>query len=710
MTDEVLEPSLGDATRPALAESPADPQSADGMRGAHGGAPVSGQGEEESAQAHSPRATRRGASSASAGPHAPVEPAVPQPQAPPTVPQARATGGQLSSISITPQTGDDCGQCAMCADKPRFGGPGIKRKACLAKRSGAAMRAPVVIESVVKAPALATPALATPRHAEDGGENSAQLSSQAASTGLSAGAAASSGGAATLGDASLEVSHPGAGGRERNDRYANLRERVLRKEYGLRKRGAEAGEQILSEPAIMSAPADAPSQQQPDAEMMLPALSEQSTNGSDAACQECDTCEEEAQKPAGSLMEPAASSTPAAASAGPSKEADDFEAVKLVGMGLDEEEEGAVPDDSPRPPLNELLIYKNGVPCTPQLKTPEIEALASGGALGMSPLSEFANLLEMTPRLPVSEQGGAHPNGAAGPSSGGSYSPLWQLASLMERTPRLPPAEGGASAAAKPAPAQQPAALDAPADPEELGDALLNGGLESPAPGDTPGSAGQLRRDLTRALLQAGALASPHPSLEGGAPSDSTSAMMPPPPPVSKGQLGLKARKRKLEADLGIGGGGLEEHLGANLAEADGEERLMLRELLEGDSLGLPLADSLRPPLKRSKPKNKEKGKPQRCRCDRSGCLKRYCVCFAAGARRGNKSLPPSPPCLRPPPLTVRSLPLLLRQRVHQRRVQVQGVRERRHDDGAAAEARGGRRRDAKEEGQRLPVAIRRRR
>ena len=26
-----------------------------------------------------------------------------------------------------------------------------------------------------------------------------------------------------------------------------------------------------------------------------------------------------------------------------------------------------------------------------------------------------------------------------------------------------------------------------------------------------------------------------------------------------------------------------------------------------------------------------EKGKPTRCRCDRSGCLKRYCVCFAGG-------------------------------------------------------------------------------
>lgn len=39
-------------------------------------------------------------------------------------------------------------------------------------------------------------------------------------------------------------------------------------------------------------------------------------------------------------------------------------------------------------------------PCTPMLKTPELEEVAADGALGMSPLSEFASLLDMTPRLP----------------------------------------------------------------------------------------------------------------------------------------------------------------------------------------------------------------------------------------------------------------------------------------------------------------------
>ena len=28
---------------------------------------------------------------------------------------------------------DDCGQCAACADKPRFGGRGTKKKACVAR-------------------------------------------------------------------------------------------------------------------------------------------------------------------------------------------------------------------------------------------------------------------------------------------------------------------------------------------------------------------------------------------------------------------------------------------------------------------------------------------------------------------------------------------------------------------------------------------------
>ena len=68
----------------------------------------------------------------------------------PQAPAERPTAERPNNPSqhVTPQTSDDCGQCAMCLDKPRFGGPGIKRKGCLAKRNGgAALRAPVAIES-----------------------------------------------------------------------------------------------------------------------------------------------------------------------------------------------------------------------------------------------------------------------------------------------------------------------------------------------------------------------------------------------------------------------------------------------------------------------------------------------------------------------------------------------------------------------------------
>ena len=77
-------------------------------------------------------------------------------------------------VHITPQTGEDCGTCLMCLDKPRFGGPGIKRRGCLAKLNTAAgLRPPAVIESVVKAPALGTPELAT--RSDEGAANSASM-------------------------------------------------------------------------------------------------------------------------------------------------------------------------------------------------------------------------------------------------------------------------------------------------------------------------------------------------------------------------------------------------------------------------------------------------------------------------------------------------------------------------------------------------------
>jgi len=162
----------------------------------------------------------------------------------------------------------------------------------------------------------------------------------------------------------------------------------------------------------------------------------------------------------------------------------------------------------------------------------------------------------------------------------------------------------------------------------ELKDVLLSGGLESPSPRAC--SDQQLRRDLSRALLQATTLQSP----------GQKESMPPPPVPEessnqANGQNG-KARKRKLEEDLGseessTGVSGMFDMLGP---VAVGEERMMLKDLLADDTLGLLQGRSKSTGGARSrgsKLKDKEKGKPNRCRCDRSGCLKRYCVCFAAG-------------------------------------------------------------------------------
>ena len=163
-----------------------------------------------------------------------------------------------------------------------------------------------------------------------------------------------------------------------------------------------------------------------------------------------------------------------------------------------------------------------------------------------------------------------------------------------------------------------------------LTQALLAGGLDSPrsTADDTPG---QLKNDLRHALQAAQTLASPH------------RPMGPPPLPLSFGGgahlYNSKARKRKLEHEMDdkekreydeeFDDGrddveGMFDTLGVH-EDGDG---IRVTDLLDADLL----APRRRPSGSRSKTKEKEKGKPTRCRCDRSGCLKRYCVCFAAGS------------------------------------------------------------------------------
>jgi hypothetical protein len=56
--------------------------------------------------------------------------------------------------------------------------------------------------------------------------------------------------------------------------------------------------------------------------------------------------------------------------------------------------------------------------------------------------------------------------------------------------------------------------------------------------------------------------------------------------------------------------------------------------LLQSDSLGLPLDEkplNLQPAVRVNARKRKSAGYPESCQCHSTGCLKRYCVCFAAG-------------------------------------------------------------------------------
>ena len=46
--------------------------------------------------------------------------------------QAPVSAGS-KTMTTAQQVTSDCGQCVACLDKPRFGGPGIKRKCCVLK-------------------------------------------------------------------------------------------------------------------------------------------------------------------------------------------------------------------------------------------------------------------------------------------------------------------------------------------------------------------------------------------------------------------------------------------------------------------------------------------------------------------------------------------------------------------------------------------------
>ncbi len=272
------------------------------------------------------------------------------------------------------------------------------------------------------------------------------------------------------------------------------------------------------------------------------------------------------------------------------------------------------PRSSTRVPLAGLSLNRTGLslPSTPmglQMKTPEVDALLSAAL--RSPLSLSRALID----------GEARPAGASGPSAS-EMSPLLQLASLMERTPRMPVSRLGDGGGGP------------PSDPEDLKHALLNSSLMA-SPTETPEQLRELRavlRNIDKTF------------------TDKKS--MPPPSSVPRMDVSasevreVNTRKRNLEEALSGS-----EDVGRSMFDSIDEvvlagDDFSLADLMDVQNINPAHPGLLDPPAgggggsrkraslggsKRGKRQEKNLGKPTKCRCDKSGCLKRYCVCFAAG-------------------------------------------------------------------------------
>ena len=585
---------------------------------------------------------------------------------PPDTSRAVSTGASssasISEIPLPPQqppsaaaaaaaaAGNDCGECVNCQDKPKFGGPGIKRKGCLARRDAKCIKPSSLTVSVIGTPPVAQPpATFSPVRESLSPDESAESS-------VADGRSSTESGVGEPPAAPVALAVPSSDPNEDCGVCVSCQDKPkfggpgIKRKGCLRKkavgdasrgvalsvgaRGAELDDETPASAnppegrcASVATPATAPVLGGIGGELSGSSLGsgpiarlrgvESRATGKRPASQLSASSKAMCISSAsgGSSSSTEGRRPPASGAAGSSlldgSEARaspaPYASARLAGDGLNAD------DSTPRPPPlhGELSSSsraggRESVPSTPQLKTPELE-MAAGG---VSPLSEFASILEVTPNLRLPEQGGA-----VGASN--DVSPLFQLANLLEKTPRLPTQMQDRYGSSK----------DPPSDPEELKAALLNGGLDSPrvpqAWDDTPG---QLHRDLNIAIGAANVLASPHQP-------------MGPPPPLDS-NANNKQRKRKLEGDLSIDKGGkarlqtsgsgdgssVENMFDSLGVDVDGDNMLRVTDLLDQDLL----------PKKprsghRSKPKEKEKGKPNRCRCDRSGCLKRYCVCFAAG-------------------------------------------------------------------------------
>ena len=207
-------------------------------------------------------------------------------------------------------------------------------------------------------------------------------------------------------------------------------------------------------------------------------------------------------------------------------------------------------------------------------------------------------------------------------------------------------------------PVEPPSKPSPPSEPDALKAALLSLASPSPIQGEsTPFPLGAIPgvgpESVHNALAQARVLPSPLVmSSDVNNRRQSIGSMGPPPLlPSSAPHMSDNPRKRKLEGFLppGSGGGGSALARGQD----SGASVSGLFDQMEFDYAGPPPASGEfraggragcagrgggggppRPrPAGNKAPRrgSKEKGKPTMCRCDNSGCLKRYCVCFAAG-------------------------------------------------------------------------------
>ena len=375
---------------------------------------------------YSPPNTRRaqsagGSSSTSAGD---IPGILHPPQPPPSAAAAAAAAA-----------GEDCGECLNCKDKPKFGGPGTKRKGCLIRRETKPLRPSGLSVTVVGTPPVAS-MLANKSPKRD------SLSTGGSVDSVSVGQTSD---ADEAGPAPVPLSAPSSDPNDDCGVCVTCLDKPKFGGRGIKRKGCLRKKEVTDATRSVAHPAhnvdvddDAPASRSTDkpreaaceTPATVDALAGQPPS-SGAASKEPRAYEQRLRlraeaRGAGkraasglsvcSTYSAGAASSSAVKSDGDDSEAEeapekeyeagtdgtpdappgeDYAAVHLIGEGLTETDESG----SPRAPLNELSINRD-VPGTPQLKTPDLEVAAGG----VSPLSEFANILEVTPNLRLPEQ------------------------------------------------------------------------------------------------------------------------------------------------------------------------------------------------------------------------------------------------------------------------------------------------------------------